>query len=141
MQQARGIRFLCQSGTLFIVLPSGRKLAYQNPGFSRNRFGGQSVTYEGLSPARKWERQESYGSKFVENIVQAIARDILADSMQRLEGAGCPIVMHVHDEVVIEVPASASISNICAIMAKTPAWAEGLPLQAEGYVCDWYQKK
>ncbi len=139
--QARGIRFLCQSGTLFIVLPSGRKLAYQNPAFSRNRFGGQSVTYEGLSPARKWERQESYGPKFVENIVQAIARDILAEAMQRLEGAGYPIVMHVHDEVVIEAPASASLCDICAIMAIPPAWAEGLPLQAEGYVCDWYQKE
>ena len=100
----------------------------------------ESVTYEGVGEQKKWLRLESYGPKFVENIVQATARDILVEAMRRLEAAGYSIVMHVHDEAVIEAPADASLDDICAIMGQTPAWAEGLLLRADGYVCDFYQK-
>lgn len=102
--QTHGMRFMYQSGILFIVLPSGRRLAYVKPRLGENKFGGESVTYEGVGAAKKWERLESYGPKFVENIVQATARDILAEAMLRLGWAGYNIVMHVHDEVVIEAP-------------------------------------
>lgn len=138
--ETHGIRFFYQSGMMFIVLPSGRKLVYVKPKMGVNRYGSESVTYEGVGEQKKWLRLESYGPKFVENIVQATARDILVEAMRRLEAAGYPIVMHVHDEAVIEAPADTSLDDICAIMGQTPAWAEGLLLRADGYVCDFYQK-
>lgn len=138
--ETHGIRFFYQSGMMFIVLPSGRRLVYVKPKMGVNRYGSESVTYEGVGEQKKWLRLESYGPKFVENIVQATARDILVEAMRRLEAAGYQIVMHVHDEAVIEAPADASLDDICAIMGQTPAWAEGLLLRADGYVCDFYQK-
>jgi DNA polymerase len=137
---SHGIKFIYQSGILFIKLPSGRKLAYVKPLIGENRFGGESVTYEGVGGTKKWERIESYGPKFVENIVQAISRDILAEAMLRLATYGFKIVMHVHDEVVIEVPNKvSSVEEICRIMSKTPAWAKGLILNADGYECEFYK--
>ena len=138
--ETHGIRFFYQSGMMFIVLPSGRKLVYVKPKMGVNRYGSESVTYEGVGEQKKWLRLESYGPKFVENIVQATARDILVEAMRRLESAGYQIVMHVHDEAVIEAPADSSLEDICAIMGQTPAWAGGLLLRADGYVCDFYQK-
>ena len=138
--ETHGIRFLYQSGMMFIVLPSGRKLVYVKPKMGVNRYGSESVTYEGVGEQKKWLRLESYGPKFVENIVQATARDILVEAMRRLEAAGYQIVMHVHDEAVIEAPVDSSLEDICAIMGQTPAWAGGLLLRADGYVCDFYQK-
>ena len=138
--ETHGIRFLYQSGMMFIVLPSGRKLVYVKPKMGVNRYGSESVTYEGVGEQKKWLRLESYGPKFVENIVQATARDILVEAMRRLEAAGYQIVMHVHDEAVIEAPADSSLEDICAIMGQAPAWAGGLLLRADGYVCDFYQK-
>ena len=138
--ETHGIRFLYQSGMMFIVLPSGRRLVYVKPKMGVNRYGSESVTYEGVGEQKKWLRLESYGPKFVENIVQATARDILVEAMRRLEAAGYQIVMHVHDEAVIEAPADSSLEDICAIMGQTPAWAGGLLLLADGYVCDFYQK-
>lgn len=138
--EAYGIRFYYQSGMMFVVLPSGRKLVYVKPKMGLNRFGKESVTYEGVGERKKWLRLESYGPKFVENIVQATARDILAEAMLRLNAAGYKIVMHVHDEAVIEAPPDTSLEDICAIMGQTPAWANGLLLRADGYVCDFYKK-
>lgn len=137
---AYGVGFELKKGILFMHLPSGRKLAYVKPRIGENRFGGESVTYEGVGGTKKWERLESYGAKFVENIVQATSRDILAEAMLRLNAAGYRIVMHVHDEVVIEAPADTSIDEINAIMGMQPEWAEGLLLRADGYVCDFYRK-
>ena len=138
--KTHGILFTYRSGMLFITLPSGRNLAYVKPKVGTNKFGGECITYEGIGGTKKWERLDSYGPKFVENIVQATARDILVEAMRRLEAAGYQIVMHVHDEAVIEAPADTSLDDICAIMGQTPAWAEGLLLRADGYVCDFYQK-
>ena len=138
--EAYGIRFYYQSGMMFVVLPSGRKLVYVKPKMGLNRFGKESVTYEGVGEQKKWLRLESYGPKFVENIVQATARDILAEAMLWLNAAGYKIVMHVHDEAVIEAPPDTSLEDICAIMGRTPAWANGLLLRADGYVCDFYKK-
>ena len=138
--ETHGIRFYYQSGMMFVVLPSGRRLVYVKPKMGMNRFGNESVTYEGVGEQKKWLRLESYGPKFVENIVQATARDILAEAMLRLNAAGYRIVMHVHDEVVIEAPPDTSLEDICSIMGQTPAWASGLLLRADGYVCDFYKK-
>jgi DNA polymerase len=138
--ETHGIQFQYQSGFLFITLPSGRRLAYVKPRIGENRFGGESVTYEGVGSTKKWERIESYGPKLVENIVQATARDILADAMRRLDAAGYCIVMHVHDEVVIEALKTASLEEIFAIMGITPMWAKRLQLRADGFVCDYYMK-
>jgi len=135
-----GIDFRWEKGFLFITLPSGRDLAYVKPRLGENKFGGESITYEGVGATKKWERLESYGPKFVENIVQATARDILAEAMLRLDAAGYRIVMHVHDEAVIEAPAETSLEEICSIMGRTPKWADGLILRADGYVCDFYRK-
>ena len=110
------------------------------PRLGENRFGGESITYEGVSATKKWDRLESYGPKFVENIVQATARDILAETMLRLDAAGYRIVMHVHDEVVIEAPEHTSLEDICAIMGHAPEWAKGLVLRVDGYICDFYRK-
>lgn len=125
---------------LFITLHSGRKLVYVKPRLGKNRFGGDSVTYEGVGTQKKWVRLESYGPKFVENIVQATARDILAEAMLRLDAAGYPIVMHIHDEAVIEAPSGTSLEDICRVMGMQPKWAGGLLLRADGYVCDFYRK-
>lgn len=123
---------------LFIVLPSGRRLAYVKPRMRENMFGGESVTYEGVGGTKKWDRIESYGPKFVENIVQAISRDILCHAMQTLKN--CSIVAHVHDEIIIEADMGTSLSAICEQMAKIPTWANGLLLSADGYECQFYQK-
>ena len=138
--ETHGIDFRREKGFLFITLPSGRELAYVKPQLGENKFGGESITYEGVGATKKWERLESYGPKFVENIVQATARDILSEAMLRLNEAGYRIVMHVHDEAVIEGPEGTSLEDICAIMGQTPKWAQGLLLRADGYVCDFYQK-
>ena len=132
------IRFLYQSGMLFIQLPSGRQLSYVKPRMGENRFGGESVSYEGIGATKKWERLESYGPKFVENIVQGISRDILCYAMQTLQC--CAIVGHVHDELIIECDRNVSVDAICEQMGRTPPWAEGLLLRADGYECEFYQK-
>lgn len=133
-----GITFSCQSGMLFITLPSGRRLAYVKPRIGENKFGGQCITYEGVSATKKWERLDSYGPKFVENIVQATARDILCSAMQTLRH--CSIVMHVHDEIVIEADPRISLKAVCELMGRTPPWAKGLLLRADGYETDFYKK-
>ena len=138
--ETHGVRFFYQSGMLFIVLHSGRRLVYVKPRMGINRYGSETVTYEGVGTQKKWLRLESYGPKFVENIVQATARDILVEAMQRLDAKGYKIVMHVHDEAVIEAPADTSLEDICSVMGETPAWAKGLLLRADGYVCDFYKK-
>jgi DNA polymerase len=133
-----GITFSCQSGMLFIALPSGRRLAYVKPRIGENKFGGQCITYEGVGSTKKWERLDSYGPKFVENIVQATARDILCSAMQTLRH--CSIVMHVHDEIVIEADPQLSLKAVCEQMGRTPSWAKGLLLRADGYETDFYKK-
>lgn len=137
-QEVQNIKFHYMSGMLFIVLPSGRKLAYVKPRIGENIFGGESVTYEGVGATKKWERLESYGPKFVENIVQAISRDILMYAMQTL--STCSIVAHVHDEVIIEADQSLSLDMVCKQMGRVPPWAKGLLLDADGYECDFYKK-
>lgn len=136
--ETHGLKFTCRSGILFITLPSGRKLAYVKPRIGINQFGGESVTYEGIGATKKWERIESYGPKFVENIVQAIARDILCYAMNTLKH--CSIVMHIHDEVVIEAEPQMSLDAVCEQMGRTPPWAEVLILQAAGYTSNYYKK-
>ena len=138
IQEVRGIRFSCRSGMLFITLPSGRNLAYVKPRIGENRFGGESVTYEGVGSTKKWERIESYGPKFVENIVQATSRDILMYAMKSLRSRH--IVAHVHDELIIEASPDTSLEQICEQMGRVPPWAEGLILRADGYICDFYMK-
>ena len=133
-----GIYISCRSGMLFITLPSGRVLSYVKPRIGENKFGGESVTYEGVGATKKWERLESYGPKFVENIVQATARDILMYAMKTLRC--CSIVAHVHDEVIIEADPRMSLEVVCEQMARVPEWAEGLLLRADGYTCDFYKK-
>ena len=144
-----GLSFECRSGMLFIRLPSGRCLCYVRPRLGENRFGGESVNYLGIGPAKKWERIESYGPKFVENIVQGISRDLLAETMLCLEKGNdgdAPfrspraIVAHVHDEVIIEAEPDDSVEEICRIMAECPPWAAGLQLRADGYECEFYRK-
>ena len=135
-----GITFEYKSGMMFVTLPSGRKLAYVKPKLGENRFGGEAVTYEGVGTQKKWLRLETYGPKLVENIVQATARDILAEAMLRLDAKGYRIVMHVHDEAVIEAPASTDLNDICVTMAQQPQWAKGLLLRVDGYICDFYKK-
>ena len=136
--ETHGITFSFKSGMLFITLPSGRKLAYVKPRIGMNQFGGESITYEGIGATKKWERLESYGPKFVENIVQATARDILCFAMKTLRC--CSIVMHIHDEVVIEADPRISLDALCEQMGRTPPWAEGLILQAAGYTTEFYKK-
>ena len=136
--KTHGILFSCQSGMLFITLPSGRQLAYAKPRIGENQFGSPAATYMGMNTARQWDRLESYGPKFVENIVQAISRDILCYAMQTLRC--CSIVAHVHDELIIEADPRMSLEAICEQMARTPPWAPGLQLRADGYVTDFYKK-
>ena len=136
------IIFEYKSGILFITLPSGRRLSYVKPRMAVNRFGRDSLTYEGISENKKWSRIETYGPKLVENIVQGTARDLLAEAMLRVEKKGYPIVMHCHDEIIAEVPEGiGSVDEMCEIMAIQPKWAEGLPLRADGYSCSFYQKQ
>lgn len=133
-----GLTFSCRSGMLFITLPSGRKLAYVKPKVGTNKFGGECITYEGIGSTKKWERLDSYGPKFVENIVQATARDILCYAMRTLRC--CSIVMHIHDELVIEADPRMSLEAVCEQMGRTPPWAKGLLLRADGYVTPFYKK-
>lgn len=136
--ETHGIKFIYQSAMLFIALPSGRRLCYVKPKIGENKFGGKSVTYEGVGTNKKWERIESYGPKFVENIVQAISRDILCHAMRTL--SYCFIVGHVHDELIIETPMNADLNAICEQMGRTPKWIDGLLLRADGYETAFYKK-
>ena len=136
--ETHGIRFTCQSGMLFITLPSGRRLAYVKPRIGENQFGGSAITYMGTNAAKQWARLESYGPKFVENIVQAISRDILCHAMQALRD--CAIVAHVHDEVILEADPGMSLEAVCERMGRTPPWAQGLLLRADGYATPFYKK-
>lgn len=133
-----GLTFSCCSGMLFITLPSGRNLAYVKPKIGTNKFGGECITYEGIGSTKKWERFDSYGPKFVENIVQATSRDILCFAMKTLRC--CSIVMHIHDELVIEADPRMSLDVLCEQMGRTPPWAKGLKLRADGYVTPFYKK-
>ena len=136
--KTHGIIFSARNGMLFITLPSGRSLAYVKPKIGENRFGGDCITYEGIGGTKKWERIDSYGPKFVENIVQATSRDILCYAMKTLRC--CSIVMHIHDEVVIEADRRMSLQAVCEQMGRTPPWAKGLRLRADGYETDFYKK-
>ena len=136
--ETHGLKFIYKSGMLFIELPSGRRLAYVKPKIGINQFGSESVTYEGVGATKKWERLESYGPKFVENIVQAISRDILCYAMQRL--SYCFIVGHIHDEIIIECSKEMSLEKVCEQMGETPPWIKGLLLRADGYECEFYKK-
>ncbi len=137
-EKVGNITFTVKSGMLFITMPSGRKLAYVKPRIGINQFGGESVTYMGIDATKKWSRIESYGPKFVENIVQAISRDILAYAMQTLKH--CFIVGHVHDELIIECSENVSLEKICEQMGRAPEWTSGLVLRADGYECGFYKK-
>ena len=136
--EVRGIHFLCKSGMLFIKLPSGRMLSYVKPRIGENRFGGESVSYMGVGSTKKWERIESYGPKFVENIVQAISRDILCYAMRTL--SHCFICGHVHDELIIECSQDVDYKVICEQMGRTPPWLPGIQLRADGYETKFYMK-
>ena len=137
--QVGNITFVMKNGMLFITLPSGRRLAYVKPRIGENRFGGESVTYMGIDAQKKWSRIESYGPKFVENIVQAVSRDILSYAMRTL--SCCQIVGHVHDELIIECSPDVSLDAICEQMGRTPPWIPGIELRADGYECGFYQKQ
>lgn len=134
----RGVYFSYQSAMLIITLPSGRDLFYVKPRIEENRFGGESISYEGVGMGRRWERQETYGAKLVENIVQALARDILCSALQTFNHAD--IVMHVHDEIVIEAAPSTSVEKVCQQMSLMPEWAKGLSLDADGFTSSFYRK-
>lgn len=137
--ETHGIKFTWRSGMLFVTLPSGRKLSYIKPRIGENQFGGESVTYEGIGATKKWERIESYGPKFVENIVQAISRDLLMNAMRNLPGF--LIVGHVHDELIIECKEDVSLEGVCKAMARNPEWMKGILLKADGYVTEFYKKE
>jgi DNA polymerase len=134
----RGIRFICESGMLFIELPSGRRLSYVKPRLGINRFGSESITYMNVGQTKKWERTETFGGKLVENITQAVCRDILCYAMNTLKDV--QIVAHVHDEIIAECPMDASVDAICEKMGRTPPWIPGLLLRADGYECEFYMK-
>lgn len=138
----RNLTFTLESGILFITLPSGRRLAYVKPGLGQNRFGGTSITYWGINTGRKWGYLETYGGKLTENIVQATARDLLVNGIKNVAEAGHQIVMHVHDEIVIDEPLDShfTVKDACQLMSRLPGWAKGLPLTADGYECDYYRK-
>ena len=136
--ETRGIWFSYQSGMLFITLPSGRKLCYVKPRIGTNRFGSECVTYEGVGAMKKWERIESSPGKWVENITQAVARDILYYALSTFRSSD--VVLHIHDEIVIEADQHISLETVCEQMGRTPSWAKGLPLRVDGYECDFYQK-
>lgn len=133
--------FMYERGILFIRLPSGRRLSYIKPRIGTNRFGGDSITYMGVGTSKKWERLETFGGKLVENIVQAIARDLLASAMINVANAGYDIVFHVHDEIIAEAPdGQGSVDEMCKLMSINPDWADGIPLSADGYECEYYRK-
>ena len=136
--ETHGIKFVWRSGMLFVYLPSGRRLCYVKPKMGQNKFGGDSITYEGVGSAKKWERLESYGPKFVENIVQAISRDLLMNAMETL--SHCFICGHVHDELIIECREDVSLDELCKQMARVPDWMPGILLRADGYITPWYRK-
>lgn len=136
--ETHGIKFMYKSGMLFIHLPSGRNLSYVKPRMGENKFGGESITYEGVGGTKKWERIESYGPKFVENIVQAISRDLLCNAMKTL--SHCFICAHVHDELIIECSEQVSLEALCEQMARVPDWFEGILLRADGYITRFYKK-
>lgn len=136
--ETHGIKFVWRSGMLFIYLPSGRRLCYVKPKMGQNKFGGDSITYEGVGSTKKWERLESYGPKFVENIVQAISRDLLMNAMKTL--SHCFICGHVHDELIIECKEEVSLDVLCKQMARVPDWMPGILLRADGYITPWYRK-
>ena len=136
---SHGIKFTWRSGMLLITLPSGRKLTYVKPRIGENKFGGESVTYEGIGATKKWERLESYGPKFVENVVQAISRDLLMNAMKTL--SHCFICGHVHDELIIECSEKVSLEVLCQQMARTPDWMPDILLRADGYVTEFYKKE
>ncbi|WP_197695066.1 DNA polymerase [Corynebacterium belfantii] len=140
--QLRNLMFSLESGILFVTLPSGRRLAYVKPGLGENRFGGTSLTYWSVTTGRRWGRLETYGGKLVENIVQAVARDLLVAGMKNVAEVGHQIVMHVHDEIVIDEPKNSAftVEDACQLMSRLPAWADGLPLSADGYECGYYRK-
>ena len=136
--ETHGIKFVWRSGMLFVYLPSGRRLCYVKPRIGQNKFGGDSITYEGVGSTKKWERLESYGPKFVENIVQAISRDLLMNAMKTL--SHCFICGHVHDELIIECREDVSLDELCKQMARVPDWMPGILLRADGYITPWYRK-
>jgi len=136
--RTHGLSFQYQGGMLYITLPSGRQLSYVSPRMGENRFGGESVTYMGTDMTKHWSRIESYGPKFVENIIQGISRDILCHAMEKL--SDYRICAHVHDECIIECPPETTVKEVCDLMATVPPWAEGLILRADGYECPYYQK-
>lgn len=136
--ETHGIKFSWRSGMMFIHLPSGRKLCYVKPRIGQNKFGGDSITYEGVGSTKKWESLESYGPKFVENIVQAISRDLLMNAMKTL--SHCFICGHVHDELIIECREDVSLDELCKQMARVPDWMPGILLRADGYITPWYRK-
>ena len=137
--KTHGLTFSYQSGMMFMTLPSGRRLAYVKPRIEPNQYGGESVTYFGMDSNKHYSRLESYGPKFVENAIQAISRDLLADAMERLSNMA--IVGHIHDEIIIECPADTSVDDVCRIMGLTPDWIKGLELRADGYECEFYEKR
>lgn len=136
--EVRSIRFFYKSRMLFIQLPSGRRLSYVKPRIGINQFGGESITYEGVGATKKWERIESYGPKFVENIVQAISRDILCNAMKTLRH--CFIVGHVHDELIIECAPGVALKAVCEQMGRSPEWMPDILLRADGYETNFYKK-
>lgn len=139
-QSTHGMKFVYRSGCLFLRLRSGRRLCYPQPKIGINSFDSESITFMGINTVKKWDRIETYGAKLVENIVQATSRDLLAETMRRLEATDNPIVMHIHDEAVIDAPADRSLEKIVKIMTEVPAWADGLILNAAGFVSDFYKK-
>ena len=136
--KTHGITFNCQSGMLFITLPSGRRLAYVKPQIGVNKYDNDCVTYMGVNDAKKWARIQTYGAKIVENIVQGLSRDFLAYSLQTLRN--CEIIAHIHDEIVLEASPNMSLEEVCQQMSRMPSWAAGLELRVEGFECEFYQK-
>lgn len=139
-QESHGMKFAYRSGCMFLKLRSGRSLCYPQPKIGINRFGSESITFMGINTVKKWSRIETYGAKLVENIVQATSRDLLAEAMRRLEAAGNPAVMHIHDEAVIDAPSNRSLDTMVQLMTEVPDWANGLILNAAGFVSDFYKK-
>ena len=133
------LKFSCESGIFFIELPSGRRLAYVRPKVEKNNYGKNIITYESVDSSKNWSRLETYGAKLVENITQGIARDLLMYSMATMKDMD--IVAHVHDEVIIECDKDISVEYVCSLMERTPEWADGLLLRADGYECDFYMKQ
>src|SRR5699024_4005732 len=139
-QTTHGMKFIYRSGCMFLHLRSGRYLCYPKPKIGTNRFGSESITFMGINTVKKWDRIETYGAKLVENIVQATSRDLLAEAMRRLEATENTVVMHIHDEAVIDAPSNRSLDTIVQLMTEVPDWANGLILNAAGFVSDFYKK-